>query len=69
MKKKETRPQVKAALYGLGAVVWIADCAGAVSHGRPGLGFLLFLAAAVFIAVFIVTLRRYLNSRTEENRE
>ena len=63
MKKKETRLLVKAIILGLGAIVWLADCAGAMSRGRTGLGWLLLMAAVVFSAVFIVTLRQYLGSR------
>lgn len=63
MKKEETHLLVKAILCGLGAIVWFADCVGAMSHGRTRLGWLLLMAAVVFSAVFIVTLRQYLGSR------
>ena len=63
MKKEKSRLLVKVIVLGLGAVVWSADCAGAMSRGNTGLGWLLLMAAVVFFAVFAVTLRQYLASR------
>ena len=58
MKKEEIRLLVKVIMLGFGAIVWGLDCAGAISCGRTGLGWLLLMAAVVFLAVFIVTLRQ-----------
>lgn len=69
MKNKETRLLLKIVMCGLGGIVWIVDCAKAMSRGRQGLGLLLFIIAAVFTAAFIITLRRYLGGRAAENKE
>lgn len=63
MKKEKTRLLVRGILFGLSAAAWLADCADAMSHGHTGLGWLLLIAAAVFFAAFIATLRRYLSGR------
>ena len=69
MKKEKTRLLVKVIVLGLGAITWSADCAGAMSHGHTGLGWLLLIAAVVFFVVFDVTLRQYLGSRKEEQHK
>lgn len=63
MKKEKIRLLVRGILFGLSAIAWLADCAVAMSRGNTGLGWLLLIAAAVFFAAFIVTLRRYLSGR------
>lgn len=64
MKKEKNRLLTMVILYALGAMIWISDCVKTLSHGQ--MGFLQFVAAAVFIAAFIIALRRYLSSRKEE---
>lgn len=64
MKKEKNRLLTMVILYALGAMVWISDCVKTLSYGQ--MEFLQFVAAAVFIAAFIITLRRYLSSKREE---
>ncbi len=64
MKKEKNRLLTMVILYALGAIIWISDCVKTLSYGQ--MGFLQFVAAAVFTAGFIITLRRYLSSRKEE---
>ena len=65
MKKERNHLLALVILYALGAVIWISDCVRTLSYGQ--MGFLQFLATAVFTAAFIIYLRRYLRSRAEEN--
>lgn len=64
MKKEKNRLLTKVILYAFGAMIWISDCVKNLSYGQ--MGFLQFVAAAVFIAAFIIMLRRYLSSKREE---
>lgn len=62
MKRRKTSAAVLV-LFGLAAILCIANCVGTLRHGQ--MEFLQFLCAVVWTCAFFIQLRRYRNEKDE----